>query len=107
VPPWPPFWFNRRRWWPSGSGSGGGHGDGQRLAAKAAGNKSANGRMMACDDKSVRQTTTQQPTNNAITKKIYLCNQKLFPAATNKRHNGTTGLIGKYQLKLFLPQPKN
>ncbi len=39
--------------------------------------------------------------------KTVLCNQKLFPAATKKRHNGTTGMVGKYHLKLFLPQPKN
>jgi hypothetical protein len=38
--------------------------------------------------------------------KIDLCNQKPFPAATKKRHNGTTGMGGKYHLKLFPPQPK-
>jgi hypothetical protein len=36
-----------------------------------------------------------------------LCNQKLFPAATKKRHNTTTGMVGKYHLKQFPPQPKN
>jgi hypothetical protein len=36
-----------------------------------------------------------------------LCNRKLFPAATKKRHNGTTGMVGEYHLKLFPPQPKN
>jgi hypothetical protein len=36
-----------------------------------------------------------------------LCNQKLFPAATKKTYNGTTGMIGKYHLKLFPPQTKN
>ncbi len=35
-----------------------------------------------------------------------LCNQKLFPTTTTKRHNSTTGMVGKYHLKLFLPQPK-
>ncbi len=30
-----------------------------------------------------------------------LCNQKLFPAATKKRHNGTIGMVGKYHLKLL------
>ncbi len=39
--------------------------------------------------------------------KTDLCNQKLFHAATKKRHNGTTGMVGKYHLKLFPPQPKN
>jgi hypothetical protein len=39
--------------------------------------------------------------------KTNLCNQKLFPAPTKKRHNGTTGMVGKYHLKLFPPQPKN
>jgi hypothetical protein len=39
--------------------------------------------------------------------KTDLCNQKLFLAATKKRHNGTTGMVGKYHLKLFPPQPKN
>jgi hypothetical protein len=39
--------------------------------------------------------------------KTGLCNQKLFPAATKKRHNGTTGTVGKCHLKLFPPQPKN
>jgi hypothetical protein len=39
--------------------------------------------------------------------KTNLCNQKLLPAATKKRHNGTTGMVGKYHLKLFPPQPKN
>jgi hypothetical protein len=39
--------------------------------------------------------------------KTNLCNQKLFPATTKKRHNGTTGMKGKYHLKLFPPQPKN
>jgi hypothetical protein len=33
------------------------------LSVKAPGNESVDGRMMACDDKSGRQTTTQQPTN--------------------------------------------
>jgi hypothetical protein len=37
----------------------------------------------------------------------HLCNQKLFPAATKKRHNGTTGMVGKYLPKLFPPQQKN
>jgi hypothetical protein len=32
--------------------------------------------------------------------KTDLCNQKLFPAATKKRHNSTTGMVGKYHLKL-------
>jgi hypothetical protein len=40
-------------------------------------------------------------------KKNDLCNQKLFPAATKKRHNGTTGMVSEYYLKLYLPQPKN
>jgi hypothetical protein len=39
--------------------------------------------------------------------KTILCNQKLFPTTTKKRHNGKTGMVGKYHLKLFLPQPKN
>jgi hypothetical protein len=46
----------------SGSGSGGG--GGQQLVAKAAGNKSVDSHMTACDDKSGRQknnaTTNQQ-----------------------------------------------
>jgi hypothetical protein len=46
----------------SGSGRGGGGGGGLQLVAKAAGNKSVNGRMMSCNDKSGRQTTMQQPT---------------------------------------------
>jgi len=33
------------------------------LSAKAASNESVDGRMMACDEKIGRQTTTQQPTN--------------------------------------------
>jgi hypothetical protein len=33
------------------------------LSAKATGNESVDGRMMACDDKIGRRTTTQQPTN--------------------------------------------
>jgi hypothetical protein len=36
-----------------------------------------------------------------------LWNQKLFPTATKKRHNGTTGMVGKYHQNLFPPQPKN
>jgi hypothetical protein len=36
--------------------------------------------------------------------KTDLCNQKLFPAATKKKHNCTTGMVGKYHLKLFPPQ---
>jgi hypothetical protein len=48
-------------WW-SGSGSGGG--GGQQLAEKAAGNESLDGRMAACNDKSGRQKTMQQPTND-------------------------------------------
>ncbi len=36
-----------RRWWPGGSSSGG---NGQQLVAKAAGNKSIDGCMMACND---------------------------------------------------------
>jgi hypothetical protein len=39
--------------------------------------------------------------------KTNLCNQKLFPAATLKSHNGTTGMVGKYHLKQVRPQPKN
>jgi hypothetical protein len=39
--------------------------------------------------------------------KTNLCNQELIPPATKKRHNGTTGMVGKYHLKLFLPQQKN
>jgi hypothetical protein len=39
--------------------------------------------------------------------KTDLCNQKLFPDATKKRHNGTTGMVGKYHLKLFLPHSNN
>jgi hypothetical protein len=35
-----------------------------------------------------------------------LCNQKLFPARTKKRHNGTIGMVGKYHLSLFPPQQK-
>jgi hypothetical protein len=41
--------------------------------------------------------------------KTNLCNQKLFPAATKKKiqwHNWS-GMVGKYHLKLFPPQPKN
>jgi hypothetical protein len=30
--------------------------------------------------------------------KTNLCNQKLFPAATKKRQNGTAGMVGKYHL---------
>jgi hypothetical protein len=33
------------------------------LSAKAASNKSVDGRMTACDDEIGRRTTTQQPTN--------------------------------------------
>jgi hypothetical protein len=40
-------------------------------------------------------------------KKTNLCNQKLFTAAIKKSHNGTTGMVGKYHLKLFPPQLKN
>jgi hypothetical protein len=47
---------------PGGSGSGGGGGGGRRLVAKAAGNKSINGCMTTCNDKSGRWTTMQQPT---------------------------------------------
>ncbi len=36
------------------------------MAAKAAGNKSVDGCMTACDDKSGRWKTTQQPTNKGI-----------------------------------------
>ncbi len=39
-------------------------------------------------------------------KKNDLCNQKLFPAAIKKRHNGTLGMVGKYPLKLLPSQPK-
>jgi hypothetical protein len=47
-----------------GGGGGGGVGDGGRqLSAKAAGNKSVDGRMTACNDEIGRQTTIQQPTN--------------------------------------------
>jgi hypothetical protein len=45
----------------SSSGRGGRGGVGQRLAAKAAGNKSVDGCMTACDDKSGWWTTAQQP----------------------------------------------
>jgi hypothetical protein len=38
-------------------------GGGRQLLAKAAGNVSVDGPMMACDDKIGRRTTTQQPTN--------------------------------------------
>jgi hypothetical protein len=38
------------------------------LAAKAAGIKSVNGCMTACDDESRRRKTTQQPTNEGISK---------------------------------------
>jgi hypothetical protein len=51
--------------------------------------------------KEVTPKTFSRPNQNTN-----LCNQKLFPAA-KKRHNGTTGMVGKYHLKLFLPQPKN
>jgi hypothetical protein len=37
--------------------------------------------------------------------KTNLCNQKLFCKKNLK--NGTTGMVGKYHLKLFPPQPKN
>jgi hypothetical protein len=57
-----------RRWQPGGSGSGDGGGDGRQLVAKAAGNKSVDGCMTACNDKSGRQTTTQQPTNDGSSK---------------------------------------
>ncbi len=33
--------------------------------------------------------------------KTDLYNQKLFPTATKKIHDGTTGMVGKYHLKLF------
>jgi hypothetical protein len=39
--------------------------------------------------------------------KTNLCNQKLIPAAKTQNKNGTTGMVGKYHLKLFPPQPKN
>jgi hypothetical protein len=39
--------------------------------------------------------------------KTDLCKQKYFPPQQQKRHNGTTGMVGKYHLKLFPPQPKN
>jgi hypothetical protein len=39
-------------------------------------------------------------------------NQKSTCATKNyfppqQKNNGTTGMVGKYHLKLFLPQPKN
>ena len=43
------------------------------LSAKAAGNESVDGRMMACDDKIGRRTTTQQPTNE---RRMTLINDK-------------------------------
>jgi hypothetical protein len=52
----------------SSSGSGGGGGNGQRLAAKVASNESIDGCMMACNDNSGWQTTTQQPTNDQSSK---------------------------------------
>jgi hypothetical protein len=39
--------------------------------------------------------------------KTDLCYQKLFLAMTKKRHNGPSGMVGKYHLKLFPQQPKN
>ncbi len=38
------------------------------MAAKASDNESVNGRMTACDDKSGRQKTMQQPTNDGSSK---------------------------------------
>ena len=38
------------------------------MTAKATGNKSVNGRMMACNDESGRWTTMQQPTNEGSSK---------------------------------------
>ncbi len=46
----------------SGSGSNGSGGGGLKLAAKAAGNKSVDGHMTACNDKSRQQIITHQPT---------------------------------------------
>ena len=47
---------------------GGGGGGGQRLTEKGAGNESVDGRMTACDDESGWRKTTQQPTNEGISK---------------------------------------
>jgi hypothetical protein len=36
------------------------------------------------------------------------CATKNYVSPQQKQtHNGTTGMVGKYHLKLFLPQPKN
>ncbi len=43
-------------------------GSGQQLTSKATKNKSVNGCTTACYDKSGRQTTMQQPTNNGSSK---------------------------------------
>ncbi len=61
------FFGSRQRWvwplwWPGGSGSSSRGGGGWRLASKAAGNKSVDGCMTACNDKSRRWITMQQPT---------------------------------------------
>ncbi len=54
---------------PAAAGSGGGGSDGRRLVAKAAGDDSIDGCMTACDEDSVRQTKTQQPTNDGRSKR--------------------------------------
>ena len=51
-----------------GGGGGGGGSGGQRLAAKAAGIESIDGRMTACDYESRGRKTMQQPTNEGISK---------------------------------------
>jgi hypothetical protein len=47
----------------NGGGGGGSGGGGRQSPAKAAGNESVDGCMMACDDEIGRWTTLQQPTN--------------------------------------------
>ncbi len=49
-------------------GGGGSGGSGRQVLVKAAGNKSVDGRMTACDDEIRRRTITQQPTNKGISK---------------------------------------
>jgi hypothetical protein len=41
-----------------------------------------------------------------MTKKLTCATKNYFPPQQQKRHNGTTGMVGKYHLKLFPPQPK-
>jgi hypothetical protein len=46
-------------------------------------------------------------TFSTTTKKPTCATKNFFPPQPKKRHNGTTGIVGKYHLKLFPPQPKN